>query len=76
MRVALAHHVAQSHGHLADDAGAVGFDLMLQLHGLDHGNRLAFQHLIAVCHAIDRDDRALDGRGQAYRAVGAGQKSR
>ena len=60
------------HRDAADDAAVRGGDDVLHLHRLDDRDLLALPHLVADGD-VDRNDRALDRRGNAERAVGAGE---
>ena len=60
-RVALAHDVALRHRDGTDDPVAVRADVVLELHGLDHGDGLADAHLVIYSNA-DLHDGSLHRR--------------
>ena len=64
---AFAHDIALLHRDLADDPGALGPDLVLHLHRLDHSDRLPRQNAV-VLRDKQRDDGALDRRRHAGEA--------
>ena len=66
-------HVTLLHRNLADDSTAFGPDLVLHLHRLDHGDRLARQQMVALGDE-QRDDSALDGRRHASKAGRIGRR--